>query len=148
MIIISACLCGINCKYNGSNNYNEIFLKLVNEGRAIPVCPEQLGGLTTPRLPSEIVKTEYGIKVINKNSMDVTKNFKLGAERTLNIGKLVNAKVAILKSKSPSCGCGEIYSGDFNGKLIQGNGITTDLLIKNNIKVITDSEFLVTQKLY
>ena len=136
MILVSACLCGINCKYNGSNNYNEKIFKLVKEGKAIPICPEQLGGLSTPRLPSEIKEG----KVINKEGIDVTNNFKRGANEVLELCKKLKINKVILKSKSPSCGKGKIYDGNFNGTLIDGNGILTELLLKNNIEVINSDE--------
>lgn len=136
MILVSACLCGINCKYNGSNNYNEKIFDLVKEGKAIPICPEQLGGLTTPRVPSEIKNG----KVINKEGIDVTDNFIKGANEVLELTKKLNIKKAILKSKSPSCGKGKIYSGNFDNELIDGNGILTELLLKNGIEVINSDE--------
>lgn len=133
MILVSACLCGINCKYNGKNNYNKKIFNLVKEGKAIPICPEQLGGLSTPRIPSEIKDG----RVINKEGIDVTENFKKGALEVLELCKKLNINKVILKSKSPSCGKGLIYSGDFDGKLVEGNGILTELLLKNDIEVIT-----------
>lgn len=133
MILVSACLCGINCKYNGKNNYNKKIFNLVKEGKAIPICPEQLGGLSTPRIPSEIKDG----RVINKEGIDVTDNFKKGALEVLELCKKLNINKVILKSKSPSCGKGLIYSGDFDGKLVEGNGILTELLLKNDIEVIT-----------
>ena len=133
MYIVSACLCGINCKYNGRNNLNPAVLKLVKEGKAIPVCPEQLGGLPTPRIPSE----RKNGKVINKEGIDVTKNFQDGANEVLKLCKELNIKTCILKSKSPSCGYGEIYDGNFNGTLVKGNGVLTDMLIDNGIEVIS-----------
>lgn len=133
MILVSACLCGINCKYNGKNNYNEEVFKLVKDGLAIPVCPEQLGGLTTPRIPSEIKDG----RVINKEGKDVTDNFKKGALEVLELCKKLNITKVILKSKSPSCGKGKIYNGNFDGTLVEGNGILTEILLKNNIEVIT-----------
>lgn len=143
MIGISSCLCGINCKYNGGNNLNPIFLEMLNKGKAIPICPEQLGGLPTPRIPAEIRKDEKGkIQVITKNNTNVTKEYFLGAERVLKILKVLKIDTVILKSKSPSCGYGKIYDGTFSKKLIEGNGITVELLLKNNIKVINDEEYI------
>ena len=140
MYLVSACLVGINCKYNGGNNYNEKILKLVKEGSAIPICPEQLGGLSTPRIPSEIRTINGKKKVINKDGVDVTDNFVKGSEEVLLLSKKLNIKKAILKSKSPSCGKDKIYNGNFDGKLIDGNGILADLLIKNGIEVITEND--------
>ena len=136
MILVSACLCGINCKYNGSNNYNEKIFNMVKEGIAIPVCPEQLGGLSTPRIPSEIKNG----KVVNKDGVDVSDNFNKGALEVLELCKKLNISKVILKSKSPSCGKGKIYSGNFDGILVDGNGILTDLLLKNGIEVINSDE--------
>ena len=136
MIIVSACLAGIKCNYLGDDSSHPEVVELVRKGLAIPVCPEQLGGLPTPRIPAEI----QGRKVMNKNGEDVTLNFQKGAEETLRIAKLVNCKKAILKANSPSCGLGKIYDGSFSGKLIPGNGITTELLMKNGIEIITETD--------
>ena len=138
MIIISACLCGCNCKYNGKNNENEKCVNLLKKGKAILICPEQLGGMTTPRIPSEILKNN-GVKlVINKNGEDVTNFFEKGAKEALNIAELVNSKVAILKDGSPSCGSNFIYDGNFSGNKINGEGITASLFRKNGIKVFSE----------
>ena len=147
-ILVSACLCGLNCKYNGGNNLNEDIKKLYDEGKAILVCPEVLGGLLTPRTPREIVngdgkKVLSGeAKVISKEEEDTTEAFLKGAKEALKIAKENNIKVAILKAKSPSCGKGLIYSGDFNGKLIEGNGVTSELLIQNGIKVLNEKNYM------
>lgn len=143
MILISACLAGINCKYSGGNNLNPDLRDLVNSGKAIPICPEQLGGLITPRTPAEIIKdSEENIKVITKTGTDVTKEYILGAERALAIAKALNIKTAVLQSRSPSCGCGYIYDGTFTKHLIVGNGITAELFMKNGIKVFSDETYL------
>lgn len=142
MYLVSACLAGINCRYDGENSGNKIIVDLVKQGRAIPVCPEQLGGLPTPRVSCEIVIDESGDKkVVSKEKKDFTKQFTKGAEETLRISKAMGVKKAILKSKSPSCGCGLIYDGTFSGKLMKGNGLTAEALIKNGIKVYTDKDF-------
>ena len=104
MILVSACLIGINCKYSGGNNYNEKIFDLVKDGKAIPICPEQLGGLKTPRSPAEIKNKS----VINKNNEDITKEFVRGANEVLNLAKKLGIKKAILQPRSPSCGCGKI----------------------------------------
>ncbi len=140
MILVSACLAGINCKYNGKNNYNEKIFKLVKEGKAIPVCPEQMGGLTTPRLPSEIKIIEGKKIVVNSENKDVTKHFERGAIEVLEFAKKLNIKRAILKSKSPSCGLGKIYSGNFDNELVSGNGILVDLLLENGIEVVSSED--------
>ena len=136
MVLVSSCLGGINCKYSGENNLNPFVLELINKGLAIPLCPEQLGGLSTPRVPAEILKE----KVITKNGNDVTEEFLKGAKNVLEICKTLNVKTAILKSKSPSCGVGKIYDGSFSSKIIDGNGLTAQLLINNGIKVFTENE--------
>ena len=133
-ILVSACLLGINCKYDGTSNKNEKVLKLAKDFILIPVCPEILGGLPTPREPAE----QKGKKVITKSGKDVTKFFQKGAKEVLKIAKIFKIKKAILKQKSPSCGCGKIYDRTFSGRLIKGDGITTKLLKKNKIKVFTE----------
>ncbi|MBE3085062.1 MAG: DUF523 domain-containing protein, partial [Bacteroidetes bacterium] len=102
----------------------------------IPVCPEQLGGLSTPREPSE----QNGGKVITISGVDVTRSFITGAEQVLILAQIYGIKEAILKQESPSCGCGRIYDGTFSNRLIQGDGVTTILLKKNKIKVITEQD--------
>ena len=142
MYIVSACLAGIKCKYNGKDNKSAAIVKLVEEGKAISICPEVLGGLPTPRVPCEIIKEDKGnIKVMDKEGVDRTAEFLEGAKKALAIGKVVGAEVAILKANSPSCGCGLIYDGTFSGKLIEGNGVTTDLLAKNGIKVYDEKNY-------
>ena len=140
MIFVSACLSGINCKYSGGNNYDEKVFKMVKEGKAIPICPEQLGGLPTPRVPAEIKIIDGQRHVITSDGRDVTENFERGAEEVLNLAKKLGIKKAILKSRSPSCGKGEIYNGTFEGIVIPGNGILTDLLVNNGIEVISSND--------
>lgn len=137
-ILVSACLLGINCKYNGKNNYHQELLDYLKDKSVIPICPEIYGGLKTPRDPSEI----KGDKVITKEGQDVTENFQRGAEETLKLAKEFNVKKAILKSKSPSCGYGEIYDGTFSDQLIKGNGITAELLKQNGIEILTENNFI------
>ena len=145
MIIVSACLAGINCRYNGGNNADPDVRRLVEEGKAIPVCPEQLGGLTTPRLPAEISGgtgtdvLDGNARVILKDGTDVTGNFLNGARETLKIARLAGAQQAIMKSGSPSCGYGKICNGTFSGKKREGNGVTADLLLRNGIKICTEN---------
>lgn len=138
MKLVSACLLGIDCRYDGKNKLNKKILKLGKDEIFIPICPEQLGGLPTPRTASE----QKGKIVISKEGYDVTDNFIRGAEETLKICKMYEIKEAILKQKSPSCGCGQIYDGTFSGTLINGDGITTTLLKRNEIKVITEGDLL------
>lgn len=134
-VLISACLLGVNCKYSGGNNYKKQVELLKEKYNLIPICPEIYGGLETPREPSEIVDS----KVLNKKGIDVTYQFKKGAEETLKLAEFYKVKFAILKEKSPSCGFEEIYDGTFSGKLKKGNGITAELLFQNGIKIIGES---------
>lgn len=134
MKIVSACLTGVRCRYDGKVKPCRKVVALVRQGKAIPVCPEQLGGLSTPRPPAE----QKERKVFTKEGKDVTKAFKSGAKEGLKIAKLVGCKVAILKSKSPSCGSGKVYDGTFSGTLIDGDGVFVALLKKNGIKVLTE----------
>jgi len=131
MIMVSACLAGVNCNYDAANRENASVVKLVKEGRAIMVCPEQLGGLTTPRPPAEI---SMG-RVFTKNGDNITEAFTRGANEVLKICKKYNCHKAILKANSPSCGCGKIYDGNFNGTLVDGDGITAALLKKHGLEV-------------
>jgi len=136
MKLCSACLLGIKCRYDGKGSLNKKVINLTQKEVLIPVCPEQLGGLPTPREMAEV----KGNKVITKSGKDVTKSFKEGAEKTLKLAKLFNIKTAILKQRSPSCGLGQIYDGSFSGQTIKGDGITTALLKKNGIKVKTEED--------
>lgn len=141
MYLVSSCLAGINCRYDGRNSENKFVVELIKQGKAIPVCPEQLGGLPIPRICCEIAINKDGSKkVISKYGKDFTKEFLDGGEKTLAIAKITGIKKAILKSKSPSCGCGLIYDGTFSGNLIEGNGTAAELLIKNGIEVYTEND--------
>lgn len=135
-IIVSACLAGLNCRYDGAAKLCEKVMALVAEGRAVPVCPEQLGGLPTPRLPAERV----GKQVVRSDGVDVTAGFIRGAEEALNLAKLIGARMAILKAKSPSCGSGHIYDGSFTKTLVPGDGVFAALCRQNGIKVKTEEE--------
>jgi len=136
MIIVSACLAGLKCRYDGKDNACTKVIDLIKNGCAIPLCPEQLGGLATPRTPAEIINN----KVIDSDGIDVTENFLAGAEETLKLAELINCKEAILKQRSPSCGFGQIYDGTHSGILISGNGITAQLLHDKGISVKTENE--------
>ena len=135
-ILISGCLLGLKCRYDGKEKKLPEIEKLIESYNLIPVCPEQLGGLPTPRIPAERVKD----RVITQVGVDVTNEYQIGAEEALKIAKLYNCKKAILKEKSPSCGCGKIYDGTFSRNLIVGNGVTAELLLKNGIEVFGESE--------
>ncbi len=148
MKLVSACLCGVNCKYNGKNNLNLYLVNLLQEGDVIPVCPEQLGGLTTPRLPAEINAGSGqdvlagNSKVLNQGGDNVTENYIRGAYETLKIAQLAGVDTAILKSHSPSCGSGSIYDGSFSYKLRQADGVTAALLKENGIRVMDEDEYM------
>ena len=135
-IIVSACLLGENCKYNGGNNKCDDIIALAEKFEIIPVCPECFGGLPIPRVPSEIRDG----RVYSKTGEDLTEAFLSGAEQTLYIAKEANAPFAVLKENSPSCGFGKIYDGTFSGNKIDGNGITAQLLYDNEIQVFGESQ--------
>lgn len=137
-ILVSACLYGHNCKYDGTNNLlkDPIFMHLKKEGRLVFVCPEQLGGLPTPRIPCEIKDG----RVYNKEGKDVTPNFEMGAKKTLEIAKENNVRVAIFKESSPSCGSKKIYDGTFSNTKISGMGFCARHLIENGIPVFNENE--------
>jgi uncharacterized protein YbbK (DUF523 family) len=141
MYLVSACLAGSKCRYDGSDCPNKIVQDLVKDGKALSFCPEMLAGLPTPREACEIRTDISGNKkVIGRSGRDYTKEFLKGAELTLAICKAKGVKEAILKSKSPSCGCGQIYDGTFSGNVVVGDGLTADLLRKNGICVRTEND--------
>ena len=136
-IVVSACLLGVCCTYRGTSKEQESVLNLLQEGHTlIPVCPEQLGGLPTPRPASERKED----KVVSCLGVDVTEQFARGAKEALRIAKLYDCKVAVLKERSPSCGSNQIYDGSFQGVLINGDGVTAELLKQHGIKVLGESE--------
>lgn len=135
-ILVSACLLGKDCKYNGGNNSNENVIKLGEKHTLIPVCPEYSSGLPTPRPPAEIKDG----KVINCLGEDVSQYFVNGAEQTLYIAEEYGCQYAVLKERSPSCGFGKIYDGTFSKRLINGNGITAQLLYDNGIRIFGESD--------
>jgi hypothetical protein len=137
MLIVSACLAGFPCRYDGKKAINPDVQQLVREGKAIPVCPEQLGGLPTPRSAAEV---KAG-RVINSDGDDVTEAFEKGAAVVLEIAQQYGCTDALLKARSPSCGKGLVYDGTFSGILTAGNGKTADLLMKNGITVMTEEEW-------
>lgn len=147
MKLISACLLGIKCAWDGQDNYkSDKAIDFLNSETLMPVCPEQLGGLKTPRAPQEIQGgtgedvLDGKCKVLNIDGEDVTQKFITGAEETLKIVRLFHIEEFIGKSKSPSCGCGQIYDGTFSQKLIGGDGVTTALLKRNGIRVVTEED--------
>lgn len=137
-IAVSACLLGINYKYNGGNNYSEKLEKLLEKHEVIPICPEVLGGLPIPRDPSEIVNGE----VLTDKGKSVDKEFRNGAKKALKIVKESGAELVVLQSRSPSCGLGEIYDGSFTGRLVEGDGVFVKLLKDEGIKAVDVGDFI------
>lgn len=135
-LLVSACLLGANCKYSGGNNYSPAAAALAERFELIPVCPEQLGGLPTPRVPAERV----GDRVLTRDGADVTDAYRLGAEKTLETALANGVKRAALQERSPSCGCGAIYDGTFSGRLVPGDGVTAALLREHGIEIIKGSQ--------
>lgn len=135
-ILVSACLMGVYCRYDGKTKQIEALEQLMKKHTLIPVCPEIMGGLPTPRAAVET----KGDLAINKDGVDVTEQFERGAKEVLRLAKLYHCELAILKERSPSCGSGKIYDGSFSGTLIDGNGITAGLLLQNGIKVIGETK--------
>lgn len=147
MYLISACLCGVNCKYNGGNNFNEKINEILKRGEGVLVCPEQLGGMETPRAPSEIIENNNlddldKIRIINSLGEDKTEFFIKGAKEALNIAKNIGIKKAILKEGSPSCGVNFIYDGTFTGNKIEGMGVTARVLKSNGIDVFSEVDLI------
>ncbi|ACM22435.1 MULTISPECIES: DUF523 domain-containing protein [Thermotoga] len=145
-ILVSACLLGLPTRYDARSKENKKVLKLLEKHIIIPVCPEQLGGLPTPRPRCEILGGHGWTgneRVVDELGNDRTENFLRGAEITLQIARLLNVDLAILKSKSPSCGKNFVYDGSFSGRLVPGKGVTAFLLEKNGLKVFEENEVFV-----
>ncbi len=146
MKLCSACLLGIKCRYDGKSKLNEKVMALAKREVLIPVCPEQFGGQSTPRPDAEISRGDGAdvldnkAEVIESNGVNVTPNFMNGAEEVLKLAKLFNIDEAILKQRSPSCGSGQIYDGTFSKTLKKGDGVTTALLKRNGVRVISEEE--------
>ena len=132
MMIVSACLAGLPCRYDGKGKPCAEVVELVRAGKAIPLCPEQLGGLPTPRPPCEISAG----RVVDNTGTDRTEEYRLGAEAVLAMARACGATQALLQKRSPSCGSGWIYDGTFSRTLVRGDGITARLLAENGIQVI------------
>ena len=137
-IMVSACLLGVNCKYNGGNNRNEALLKRLEGHEVIPVCPETAGGLPTPRIPAEIVNGA----VVNREGRSVDAAFRAGAKAALELAKRERPDLIILQSRSPSCGAKEIYDGSFSGRLIPGQGVFAGLAREAGFAVKDAEDFL------
>ena len=136
MILVSACLLGCVCRYDGQSKPHPLAQELAKRGLAVPVCPEQLGGLSTPRNPSE----RRGDRVVMNDGRDVTAEYRRGAEEALRLARLYGCTAAVLKERSPSCGKGRIYDGTFTGTLTAGDGVTAELLTAGGIKVYGERE--------
>lgn len=136
-LLISACLLGEKCRYDGKDNKMDHLEFLFRAYEVIPICPEVEGGLSTPRIPAEI----KGSQVINQVGEDVTAAFVEGARKTLEKAEKIGCKKALLKAKSPSCGLGEIYDGSFQGRLISGHGVTAKLLLNHGIDVYSEKNW-------
>ena len=134
-ILISGCLLGVCCRYDGASKPHPLAEELSKKHEWVPVCPEQLGGLATPRSPAE----RQGERIIAKTGVDVTDQYHRGAEEALKIYRLLGCEAAVLKERSPSCGSGEIYDGTFTGTLLSGNGVTAELFLKHGIPVYGES---------
>lgn len=137
-ILVSACLLGCQTRYDGASKPCDAVLALAEENVLIPVCPEQLGGLPTPRLPSE--RTPDGTKVMAKNGTDVTEQYMRGAQTALRLAELNRVDLCILKSGSPACGCGLIYDGSFSGRKVPGYGVAAQLLKEAGYTVMTEED--------
>ena len=135
-ILVSACLLGCICRYDGQCKKNEKVMALLDRYDLIPVCPEQLGGLPTPRPPAEI----RGDKVVLESGEDVTLKYYLGAWETARLCDLLKPDYAILKSRSPSCGVGWVYDGTFSGDIVPGDGFTVRELRKKEIRLLTEED--------
>ena len=135
MILVSACLLGCACRYDGQSKPNPLAQELAKRGLAVPVCPEQLGGLPTPRKPSE----RRGERVVMSDGRDVTAEYRRGAEEALRLARLYGCTAAVLKERSPSCGSGQIYDGSFSGTLTDGWGTAAALLREHGVCVVGES---------
>ena len=135
-ILISACLLGASCRYDGGSKPVLSVEALMGKYQLVPVCPEQLGGLPTPREPSE----RQDARVVMKSGTDVTAQYARGAEQALHLARVFGCTKAVLKERSPSCGAGEIYDGTFSGRLIPGDGVTAEVLKAHGIEVFGESE--------
>lgn len=151
MILVSACLIGTKCRYDGGSfeQYPEL-AALVAKGEAIPVCPEELGGLPTPRPPAELVGGDGAdvlngaARIVREDGTDVTDAFLAGAEAAARIAQAHGATRAVLKARSPSCGCATVYDGTFSGRVIPGQGVTAARLRAMGVSITDESTPLIT----
>ena len=134
-ILVSACLLGVPCRYDGQSKAYALIDELCRRHEVVPICPEQLGGLPTPRVPAE----RQGERVITKEGGDVTMQYRRGAAEAVHLARKLGCTVAVLKERSPSCGSGAVYDGTFSGTLTDGDGVTVELLKVNGIPVYGES---------
>ena len=145
-MVVSACLAGRACRYDGSANANEVVETLVASGRAVLVCPEVAGGLPTPRPPAEIIGGTGAdvlagrARVVTRAGQDVTERYVEGARRALRTAQAAGARVAVLKARSPSCGRGQVRDGSFSGNLVAGDGVAAALFEAHGIFVVTEDD--------
>ncbi len=137
-ILVSRCLLGESCRYDGGSNASAAVMRLSSEYNVIPICPECDGGLPTPRTPSE----RCGCRVLMRDGRDVTAAFERGAVRALALARAHAIAFAVLKARSPSCGKGEIYDGTFTHTLTEGDGVTAELLLREGYQVFTEKEIV------
>ena len=135
-ILISACLLGCRCRYDGASKLHPLISDLAARHALVPVCPEQLGGLPTPRVPAE----RQGDRVVTAAGADVTEQYRRGAEEAWRLCRTLGCAAAVLKERSPSCGCGAVYDGTFSGTLTAGDGVTAELLRARSIPVYGESQ--------
>ena len=140
-ILVSACLLGLSCRYDGKSKPVDEVIALKEKYSLIPVCPEILGGLPTPRIPCEIKEG----RSLNREGEDKTSEYTKGAEEVLRLARLLECDIAVLKKKSPSCGSGEIYDGSFTGKTVQGDGVCAKLLKASGITVLDETQINILQ---
>lgn len=148
MLLVSSCLAGLKVRYDGGDCLDKRIQQLIEENKAVALCPEVMGGLPTPRIPAEIIGgdgedvLDNKAKVIDQTGMDVTEVFLKGAYAALNKAQEIGATMVVLKENSPSCGSSYIYNGKFNGEIIPGMGVTAALLKRHGIKVLSEREFM------
>lgn len=148
MIVVSSCLAGLEVRYNATHRLNDKLKQLVDEKKAVTVCPEVLGGLPTPREPAEIVGGDGAAvldgcaRILDRKGTDVTAAYIEGAEKALDVVRKLDASLVVLKENSPSCGSSMIYNGKFSGVRIAGDGVTSALLKRHGYEVISEDDFM------
>ena len=135
-VLVSACLLGVSCRYDGQSKAYPLVDQLCRRHEVVPVCPEIFGGLPTPRVPAE----RQGERVVTKTGVDVTAQYRRGAEEAVRLARMLGCTVAVLKERSPSCGSGQVYDGTFTGTLTEGFGVAVQRLMAAGIRVIGESQ--------